>query len=194
MADQKAAVIGRSKCTIARKLERGTTPARGTAEQGWGANAAPLPDIPLSAADELPPPLLDGGQGKINSTAGGDGGERATDDGLQWTVADDGDRVDNVWTQRDDMTAISDSFDPTDASCKLNSVDLPRSETSPTHSSVVPHSGDLTVNGVHPPPSGCPLGQRRGCCGKIPCTTTPTTWPQQMGDRPLSTAFNRPSY
>ena len=55
VADQKAAVIGRSKCTVARKLERGTTPARGTAEQGWGANAAPLPDIPLSAVDELPP-------------------------------------------------------------------------------------------------------------------------------------------
>ena len=58
VADQKAAVIGRSKCTIARKLERGTTPARGTAEQGWGANAAPLPDVPLSAADELPPPTI----------------------------------------------------------------------------------------------------------------------------------------
>jgi len=54
MADQKVAVIGRSKCTIAQKLERGTTPARGTAEQGWGANAASLPNIPLSAADELP--------------------------------------------------------------------------------------------------------------------------------------------
>ena len=56
--DQKAAVIGHSKCTIARKLERGITPARGTAEQGWGANAAPLPDVPLSAADELPPPTI----------------------------------------------------------------------------------------------------------------------------------------
>ena len=55
VADQKAAVIGCSKCTIARKLERGTTATRGTAEQGWGANAAPLPDIPLSAVDELPP-------------------------------------------------------------------------------------------------------------------------------------------
>ena len=125
VADQKAAVIGRSKCTIARKLERGTTPARGTAEQGWGANAAPLPDIPLSAADELPPPLLDRGQGKINSTAGGDGVEPATDDGLQWTVADDGDRVDDVRTRRDDMTTIRDCFDPTDASCKQNCVDLP---------------------------------------------------------------------
>jgi len=194
VADQKAAVIGCSKCTIARKLERGTTATRGTAEQGWGANAAPLPDIPLSAADKLPPPLLDGGQGKIISTAGGDGGERATDDGLQWTVADDGDRVDDVRTLRDVMTAIRDCFDPTNASCKLNSVDLPQSETSPTHSSVVPPSGDLTVNGVHPPPSGCPLGQGRGCCGEILCTTMPTTRPQQMGDRPLLTAFNRPSY
>jgi hypothetical protein len=123
VANQKAAVISCSKCTIARKLERGTTPARGTAEQGWGASAAPLPNIPLSAADELPPPLLDGGPGKINSTTGGDGGKCVTDDGLQWTVADDGDRVDDVWTRRDDKTAIKDRFDPNDASCKLNRVD-----------------------------------------------------------------------
>ena len=146
VADQKAAVIGCSKCTIARKLEGGTTPARGTAEQGWGASAAPLPNIPISAADELPPSLLDGGQGKINSTTGGDGGECVTDDGLQWTVADDGDRVDDVRTRRDDMTTIRDCFDPTDASCKQNCVDLPRSETSLNHSSVVPPSGDSTVN------------------------------------------------
>jgi len=122
----------------------------------------PSPTSPYRQRTSCPPPLLDGGQGKINSMAGGDGGERATDDGLQWTVADDGDRVDNVWTQRDDMTAISDSFDPTDASCKLNSVDLPRSETSPTHSSVVSHSGDSTVNGVHPPPERSSARARKG--------------------------------
>jgi hypothetical protein len=159
----KVAVIGRSKCKIARKLEWGTTPARGTAEQGWGASAAPLPDIPLSAADELPPPLLDGGQGKINSTAGGDGGERPTDDGLQWTVTDDGGRVDDVRTRRDDMTAIiRDCFDPTDASCKLNSVDLPRRKTTPTHSSVVPPMGESTVNRVHPPPERSSARARKG--------------------------------
>ncbi len=54
--DRKAAVIGRSKCTVARKLERGTTHDGGTSIQGWGASAAPLPDIPLLVVDKLPPP------------------------------------------------------------------------------------------------------------------------------------------
>ncbi len=35
--------------------------------QEWGASAAPLLDIPLSAGDELPPPLLDGGQEFVDS-------------------------------------------------------------------------------------------------------------------------------
>jgi hypothetical protein len=108
VADQKAAVIGRSKCTVARKLERGTTPARGHSVQEWEANAAPLSDIPLLAADELPPPLLDGGQGKIRSTTGVNGGKREMEDGLQTKVASDGDRVDKVRTRDKDMTAIRD--------------------------------------------------------------------------------------
>ena len=176
------------------KTGAGDNTRQGHCRAGMGSQRCTPPRHPLISGGRAAPPLLDGGQGKIISTAGGDGGERATDDGLQWTVADDGDRVDDVRTLRDNMTAIRDCFDPTNASCKLNSVDLPQSETSPTHSSVVPPSGDLTVNGVHPPPSGCPLGQGRGCCGEILCTTMPTTRPQQMGDRPLSTAFNRPSY
>jgi hypothetical protein len=88
--DQKVAVIRCSKCMVAQKLERGTTPAGGTSIQGWGASAAPLPDIPLSAVDKLPPPLLDCGQGKISSTKGVDGGKRGTDNWLQVMVSGDG--------------------------------------------------------------------------------------------------------
>jgi hypothetical protein len=46
-----------------------------------------------------------------------------------------------------------------------------------------------------PPSSAHPLGQGRGCSGEIPFTAALTTLLQQhMGDRPLWTAFNRPSY
>lgn len=170
VADQKAAVIGRSQCTVARKLERGTTPARGHSVQKWGANAAPLSDIPLSAADELPPPLLDGGQGKISSTMGVDGGEHETDDGLQTTVASDGDQADEVRTRGEDMTAIRDCIRSSDTSRTINHVDLPRSETTPTPSSVVPPLGekmtvihaDTTVNGVHPPLEQSSARARKG--------------------------------
>ena len=62
--NRKAAVISQSKCTVARKFERGTTPDGVFSMQGWGASAAPLPDVPLLVKDELPPPLLDCGQGK----------------------------------------------------------------------------------------------------------------------------------
>ena len=79
--DRKEAVIGRSQCTVARKLERGITPDGGISMQGWGASAAPLPDTPLSVIDELPLPLLDCGQGKesyakcVLLTESVDGGE-----------------------------------------------------------------------------------------------------------------------
>jgi hypothetical protein len=170
VADQKAAVIGRSKCTVARKLEWGTTPARGHSVQEWRANAAPLSDIPLLAADELPPPLLDGGQGKISSTTGVDSGERETEDRLQTTMASDGDRVDKVRTRDEDMTAIRDRIRSSDTSRTLNCVDLPRSETTPTPSSVVPPlgekmtviHGDTTVNGVHPPLERSSARARKG--------------------------------
>ncbi len=56
VTNQKAAVIGRSKCTVARKLEQWTTPDGGISVQEWGASAAPLLDIPLLAGEELPPP------------------------------------------------------------------------------------------------------------------------------------------
>jgi hypothetical protein len=194
VTDQKAAVIGRSKCTVAQKLERRTTPDGGISVQEWGASAAPPTDIPLSAGDELPPPLLDGGQGKINSTARSDSVRRETDDGFQVTVTGDGDRVDNVGTRKEAMTAIRDRIRSSNASCTLNRVDLPRSETTPTQSSVVPPSGETTVNECTPPSNGRPLGQGRGCGGEFPCTAAPTTRPQHMGERPLWTAFNRPSY
>ena len=85
--DRKAAVIGRSKCTVAQKIERGTAPDGGTSIHGWGASAAPLPDIPLSVVDKLPPPLLDCGQGKKNATTGTDGGERGRDNWIQTRVS-----------------------------------------------------------------------------------------------------------
>lgn len=182
--DEKAAVIGRSKCILARKLEKGTKAAGGTAVQGWGAGAAPLPDTPLSAADELPPPLLDGGQGKICSTDNdGELDDRGTDDGCR--TDDDGrERVAYGGNLKEDLTAIRDRASPckTSRPLHLNRVDLPRSETSPTHSSVVPPSGEqmtvmpvkTTVNGVHPPPrTRCP-GQGRGCGGGIPSCVTET--------------------
>ena len=54
--NQKAAVIGRSTCTVAQKLERGTTPTGGASIQGWGASAAPLPNIPLFCGRQVAPP------------------------------------------------------------------------------------------------------------------------------------------
>ena len=90
--DQKAAVIGRSKCKVARKLDQGTTPALGISTQGWGASAAPLPDTPFSAVDELPPPLLDCGQGKIMSTEGADGRTCGSEDGSDDGSDNDGQR------------------------------------------------------------------------------------------------------
>ncbi len=150
--DQKGAVIRRNKCTVARKLERGTTPTEGTSIQGWGASAAPLPDIPLLAVDELPPPLLDCGQGKISSTKGVDGGKRGMDNWLQVTVSGDGEQLDKFRTNDEDMPAKRDCIPPSDASRLLNSVDLPRSKTTPTPSSVVPPSGEnLMVNASEAP-------------------------------------------
>ena len=169
--DEKAAVIGRSRCILARKMEKGTEAAGGTALQGWGAGAAPLPDTPLSAADELLPPLLDGGQGKICSTNRyGENDERGTDDEGRERVTCTG-REPNVGTGKEDLTAIRDraSSCATSRPLNLNSVDLPRSETTPTQSSVVPPSGEqmtvmsetTTVNGMHPPPQRALAGARK---------------------------------
>ena len=156
--NHKAAVIGGSTCTVARKLEQGTTPAGGASIQGWRASAAPLPDIPLSAVDELPPPLLDYGQGKKSSTKGVDSGKRGRDEWLQVTVSGDREQLDKFWTSDKDMTAKRDCIPASDASQPPNSVDLPQSKTTPSPSSVVPPSGenltvnaDTMVNGVHPP-------------------------------------------
>ncbi len=44
VVDQMAAVIGRSKCKVARKMEQGTAPARDTAARERGASAAPHPN------------------------------------------------------------------------------------------------------------------------------------------------------
>ena len=136
--------------------------------QDWGASAAPLLDIPLSAGDELPPPLLDGGQGKINLTTRSDGVRRETDDGFQVTVTGGGDRVDDVGTRKEAMTAIRDRIHSSDATCTLNRVDLPRSETTPTQSSVVPPSGETTVNGVHPPLERSSARARKGVRWRVP--------------------------
>ena len=190
----------------------------------WGASAAPLPDISLLVVDELPPPLLDCGQGKISSTKGVDGGERGMDKWLQATVLRDGERWDKFQTSNKDMTAKRDCIPASDASRLPNSVDLPRSETTPTPSSVVPPSGenltvnaDTMVNGVHPPSrdhllgqgrglwkrrsmectppsSDHRLGQGRGCGGEIPLNVAPPTLPRQVGDLPLWTACNRLFY
>ena len=103
--DRKVAVIGRSKCMVARKLEQRTTPDGGTSIQGWGASAAPLPDIPLLVVDKLPPPLLDCGQGKINAKTGTDGGKQGRDDWIQAKVLGDGEQWDKCWTGEEDMTA-----------------------------------------------------------------------------------------
>ena len=102
--NQKAAVIGCSKCTLAQKLEQGTTPDGGTSIQGWGASAAPLPNIPFYAVDKLPPPLMDCGTGKISATKGVDGGERGTDDWIQTTVPGDREQWNKFWTGNEDMT------------------------------------------------------------------------------------------
>jgi hypothetical protein len=166
--DRKAAVIGRSKCTVAQKLEQGTTPTGGTSIQGWGASAAPLPDIPLSVVDELPPPLLDCGQGKINTTTGADGGEWGRGDWIQARVLGNGEQWDEFWTGVEDMTAKKDCIPASNTSRPPNSVDLPRSDTTPKPPSVVPPSGehvmvnaDMTVNGVHPPPERSSTGARK---------------------------------
>ena len=159
--DEKAAVIGRSACNLARKLEKGTAATLGEAIQGWGAGAAPLPDAQPAAADELPPPLLDGGQGKIGSIDSDCNEEdRGPDDEVRERVTCAG-LVSNVGQNAEDLTAIRDhaSSCATSRPLKLNSVDLPRSETTPTPSSVVPPSGEkmtvmpekTTVNGVSPP-------------------------------------------
>ena len=140
--NQKVAVIGRSTCTVAQKLEQGTTPAGGASIQGWGDSTAPLPDIPLSAVDELPPPLLDCGQGKISSTEGVDGGKRGRDKWLQVTVLGDREWLDKFWTSNEDKTAKRDCIPASNASRPPNSVDLPRSETTPTPTSVVPPWGE----------------------------------------------------
>ena len=133
------------------------------------ASAAPLPDIPLLRVDELPPPLLDCGQGKISSTKGVDGGERGTDDWLQVTVSGDREQLEKFWTSDEDMTAIRDCIPASNAFRLLNSIDLPQSETTPTPSSVVPPLGenlmvnaDTTVNGVHPPLERSSARARKG--------------------------------
>ena len=146
--DEKAAVIGRSACNLARKLEKGTAATLGKAIQGWSAGAAPLPDAQPAAADELPPPLLDGGQGKIGSIDSDCNEEdRGPDDEVRERVTC-ASLVSNVGQNAEDLTAIRDhaSSCATSRPLKLNSVDLPRSETTPTPSSVVPPSGEkMTV-------------------------------------------------
>ena len=117
----------------------------------------------------MPPPLLDCGQGKISSTKGVEGGERGTDYWLQVTVSGDGEKLEEFRTSNEDMTAKRDYIPASDAYRLLNNVDLPRSETTPTPSSVVPPSGenlmvnaDTTVNGVHPPLKQSSARARKG--------------------------------
>ena len=164
--DHKAAVIGRSKCTVARKMEQGTTPAWDTGAWDRGADAAPHPNIPLSTNDELPPPLLNGGQGKTSPTTGVDDGDSEMEDGLQTAPESDGDRTDEFVGARDEvMTAIRDRIRSSDASRQPNRVDLPQSETTPKLPNVVPPSGeemtsvpvDMMVNGDKPPKECTPI-------------------------------------
>ncbi len=166
--DRKAAVIGRSKCTVARKLERGTTPDGGFSMQGWGASAAPLPDIPLSVVDELPLPLLDCGQGKKYATTGTEDGEQRRDERIQSGMSGNEEKWDKPWKKAEEMTANKDCIPASDMSRPPNSVDLPRSETTPKPPSVAPPLGEhvtvnavLTVNGTHSPPKQSPAGARR---------------------------------
>ena len=84
--------------------------------QGWGASAAPLPDIPLLVVDELPPPLLDCGQGKKNATTGMDGGEWGRDDWIQTRMSGNGEQWDKFWTDEEDMTANKDCIPASDVS------------------------------------------------------------------------------
>ncbi len=166
--DRKAAVIGRSKCMVARKFERGTTPDGGSSMHGWGASAAPLPDIPLSVVDELPPPLLDCGQGKKTATTGTDGGERGRDERIQTRMLGNGEQWDQVRRDEEDMTANKDCIPASDTSRPPTSVDLPRSKTTPKPPSVAPPSGEhvtvnavLTVNGTNSPPKQSSAGARK---------------------------------
>ena len=166
--DRKATVIGRSKCMVARKFERGTTPDGGFSMQGWGASAAPLPDIPLSVVDELPLPLLDCGQGKKYATAGIDDGERRRVERIQSGMSGNEEQWDKPWRKAEEMTANKDCIPARDTSQPPNSVDLPRSETTPKPPSVAPPSGEhvtvnavLMVNGTHSPPEQSPAGARK---------------------------------
>jgi hypothetical protein len=171
VADQKAAVIGRSKCTLARKMEQGTTLAWDIGARERGANAAPHPDVPLWTDDELSPPLLDGGQGKMSPTIGVDGGNSEMEDGLQTATTSKGDWTDEIgWMHNKVTTAIRDRIWASDASRHPNRVDLPRSETTPKPHNVVPPSGeettslhaDMTVNGVKPPHECTSTWTRKG--------------------------------
>jgi hypothetical protein len=166
--NRKAAVIGQSKCTVAQKFERGTTPDGGFSMQGWGASAAPLPDIPLSVVDELPPPLLDCGHGNKYETTGTDDGKRRRDERIQTGMSGNKEQWDNARRKVEEMTANKDCIPASDTSRPPNSVDLPRSETTPKPLSVAPPSGEhvtvnavLTVNGTHPPPTQSPAGARK---------------------------------
>ncbi len=123
--DRKAAVIGRSKCTVARKFEQGTSPDGGFAMQGWGASAAPLPDIPLSVVDELPLPLLDCGQGKKYATTGTDDSKRRRDERIQTGMLGNEEQWDKPRRKAEEMTANKDCIPASDTPRPPNSVDLP---------------------------------------------------------------------
>jgi hypothetical protein len=90
---------------------------------------------------------------------GADGGERGRDDWRQTRVLGGREQWDGFWTDEEDMPAKKDCIPASDASRPPNSVDIPRSETTPKPPSVVPPLGehvtvnaDMTVNGAHPPP------------------------------------------
>jgi hypothetical protein len=172
--DRKEAAIGRSQCTVARKLERGITLNGEIKTQGWGASAAPLPDNPLSVIDDLPLPLLDCGQGKESyATLGTVDGEGRRRGGTQTGMSGDDEHRDKPQgTAEDELTANKDCIPASDASRLPNRVDLPRSETTHKPPSVAPPSGEpvtvnvgLPANRSHSPPENLTSGERQGGTG-----------------------------
>jgi hypothetical protein len=173
--DCKSQVVGRSRCKLARWMERWAATTDDNWQQGTGTQITPNHVTSTLASDRLPHPLLDGGQGKTALAHQFIEDGQATD----WdTDGSDGDGTigpgnNGEGAASNKATAIGnravhpihqrDCIHPSNTSLSTNYVHLhpseatpiPKGSTPPLVESMMVNEVNLLVNGSSPVPVYC---------------------------------------
>jgi hypothetical protein len=68
MDNSKALIVGWSRCRLAHQMEQWEATTDDKGQPGMGKKITPTPEKSILNSNRLPHPLLDGGQGKTDST------------------------------------------------------------------------------------------------------------------------------